>query len=168
VIALSPDEAVERAVADRLGRIFRRRKEPAEFIGLDRFDEFCGKRWDRDGVWLKVLGLGPIDDRFGRVPLIDVQPGDLFYSLAGQHDELHGAWIRRMDGSVGAFELAIEPDELVLVEPTVTLDFGLGRNVGSRIEGNAQPPRRRIPIVVVGFHSPAIRGMNIGPHMVGH
>ena len=51
-VALSPDKAVERAVADGLGRVFGRRKVPAEFVWLDRLDELCGERWDRNGVGL--------------------------------------------------------------------------------------------------------------------
>ena len=60
--------------------------QPYSF-GLIEFDQLSGERRDRDGMRLKVLGLGPIDNPFLSVPLVDMESGDLFDALAGQHDE---------------------------------------------------------------------------------
>src|SRR3546814_20038519 len=74
-IALPPDEAVERTVADGLGGVFCRGEEPAELVRLDRPDQIGGARRHRDGMGLQVLGLGPVDNPFARIPLIDVEIG---------------------------------------------------------------------------------------------
>lgn len=49
---------------------------------------------------LKVLGLGPVDDRLGRVSLIDMEAGNFLDPLAGKHNELDGSRVRRMNRSV--------------------------------------------------------------------
>src|SRR5258708_2218176 len=56
-------------MADWHRRVHRRRKEPAKFVGLDRFDELGRERRDRDGVRPRVLGLRPIDNPLLGIPL---------------------------------------------------------------------------------------------------
>jgi len=71
-IALAPHERIERAMADRLGRVGCGWKKPAKFIRLDRPDKLGRDLGHGDGVRLSILSFGPIDDALGRIPLIDV------------------------------------------------------------------------------------------------
>src|SRR5260370_27803398 len=73
-IPLPPHEAVERARADRLRRVFCGWEEPAEFVRHDRLDEFGGDRRDWDRMRFSILRLGPVDDPFLGVPLVGMQP----------------------------------------------------------------------------------------------
>src|SRR3546814_20524351 len=76
-IALPPDEAVERTVADGLGGVFCRGEEPAELVRLERPDQSGGERRHRDGMGLQVLGLGQSDSPFAGVRLSGVEVLDL-------------------------------------------------------------------------------------------
>src|SRR5262249_27204534 len=82
-MSLPPHEAVERAVTERTARILRRGKEPAVCVGLDGFHQFGRERWNGDRVRHAVLGLGPIDNTFSGIPMIDVETGDLLHAVGG-------------------------------------------------------------------------------------
>src|SRR5215813_155831 len=71
-ISLPPHEAVERAVSDRTAWILGRGKEPAVCVGLNGFYKFSRERRNGDRMRHAVLGLGPIDNTFGGIPMIDV------------------------------------------------------------------------------------------------
>ena len=89
---------------------------------------------------LHVLRRGPIDNPLARVPLVHVQTGDLFHTLAGKHDELDRARVGGVHRHVRALQPAIKLHKLVLVEPARTLHLRLGRDAGGWIERDAEAP----------------------------
>jgi hypothetical protein len=104
----------------------------------------------------------------GVIPLIDVEAGDFLDALSGQHEDTHGAGVRRMHRRVRAFEPAIELDKLLLAEPAGPDDLGLRWNAGCGIDRQLEPARGGAAVVVLGLHAPRVGRPNEAAHVVGH
>lgn len=124
--------------------------------------------WSRLSACVEVFGFGPVDDPFLGVPLIDMQTSDFLNPLAGQHDDLDGAGIGGMNRGVGAFQPAIEPDELFFAQPACADGLGFGRYAGGGVIGQPEATRGGGTIVVLGFQAPAKGGSNVAAYMIGH
>jgi hypothetical protein len=93
---------------------------------------------------------------------------DLLDPLPSQHDDTYGACIGRMHRRIGTLQPAIEPHELVLVEPAATNRLRLGRNAGGRVVDEAEAARGGGAVVVLRLHAPTIGGADIAADMIGH
>src|SRR5882672_3932251 len=133
-------------------------------IGLDRVDQLRGEGRHRNCV----LGLGPVYDALGCVPLIYVEPRDLFYALAGEHENTNCARIRWVHRCVGTLEPSIEAHKLFLIKPSRADPLRLSRYARSGIVDEAESSRFRAPVIMLRFHSPTEGRVDVTTYMVGH
>src|SRR5262249_38906966 len=108
-------------------------EEPAEFVRHDRLDEFGGDRGDWDRMRFSILCLGPVDDPFLGVPLVNMEGSDFFDALASQRQNANSARVGWMDGRIRAFEPSIESGKLIPPQPGNADDLRLGRNSRRRV-----------------------------------
>src|SRR5262249_4006554 len=101
-------------------------EEPAEFVRHDRLDEFGGDRGDWDRMRFSILCLGPVDDPFLGVPLVNMEGSDFFDALASQRQNANSARVGWMDGRIRAFEPSSRANSSSLSQRTPTTFGSVG------------------------------------------
>src|SRR6266508_2036334 len=97
-----------------------------------------------------------------------MKAGDFLNALTGKHEDPHGSRIRGMNGRVRTFKPAIEAEEFFFIQPARARFLGFCGDTGRGIVYEAKAPSRRVPIVVLRLHPPAIGGADVAPDMIGH
>src|SRR5882762_4682018 len=97
-----------------------------------------------------------------------METGDLLDALPREHENAHGARVRRVNWRVRAFEPAVEADELLFIKPARPDFLGLRGNAGSGIVNKTEAPLRHSTIIVLRFQTPAVRGSDVAPDVIRH